>query len=113
MLCRDDTLQASAKCRLVQSVVEHVFAVGMRDLRAGARCCEPIARARQAMMYLTHVGLGVNLTKVARSFGRDRTTARYACRVMEDARDDPKVDQRFTTLEAALQTFWHELHQDI
>ena len=50
-------------------------------------------------MYLAHVGCGLTYSEVGRLFGRDRTTASYACRLIEDRRDDPDFDASLDLLE--------------
>lgn len=60
-----------------------------------------IVFVRQVAMYLCHVVLGVNLTGVGRIFRRHRRTAAYACRIVEDARDDRTFDRTLEVLEAA------------
>jgi len=50
-------------------------------------------------MYLAHVVLGLNYREVGELFRRDRTTAAYACRLVEDRRDDPAIDIRLDMLE--------------
>ena len=87
-------------CRLVGSVVAAAFGVTVHDLRAPSRGTAPVAFARQAAMYLGHVVFGLSLTRLGRGFGRDRTTARHACRTIEERRDDPAVDQALGMLEA-------------
>jgi chromosomal replication initiation ATPase DnaA len=77
------------------------FAVPVADLRARHRGSAPVALARQCAMYLAHVGFGLSYTEVGRMFGRDRTTAAYACRVIEDLRDDPTTDMLLGVLEQA------------
>jgi Bacterial dnaA protein helix-turn-helix len=57
--------------------------------------------ARQVAMYLAHVSLGLNFTRVGVIFDRDRTTASHACCVVEDARDDKIIDRTIEMLEAA------------
>lgn len=104
----DTVLNASAQCRLMEAVICNAYAISIEGLRSATRCTVHIARARQAMMYLTHVGLGINFTTLGRSFGRDRTTARHACAIMEDARDDQRIDCSFTALEAGIQMFSKE-----
>jgi chromosomal replication initiation ATPase DnaA len=52
-------------------------------------------------MYLAHVSFGLNYAEVGRAFGRDRTTAAYACRLIEERRDDPAVDAVLGSLENA------------
>jgi hypothetical protein len=50
-------------------------------------------------MYLAHVVGGLTLSAVGACFGRDRTTASYACHRVEDARDDPAFDVALSDLE--------------
>jgi chromosomal replication initiation ATPase DnaA len=50
-------------------------------------------------MYLAHVMLGLSYSATGRLFERDRTTAAYACRLVEDRRDDPAVDHVLLKLE--------------
>lgn len=59
-----------------------------------------IAFARQIAMYLAHVGFGLSLTDVGRCFGRDRTTVRHACAIVEDVRDLPRFELALSALEA-------------
>jgi chromosomal replication initiation ATPase DnaA len=53
-------------------------------------------------MYLAHTRLGLPFAKTGRLFHRDRTTARHACRQVEDRREDPRVDSLLECLERAL-----------
>ncbi len=52
-------------------------------------------------MYLAHVTLGLTYSEVGRAFGRDRTTAAYACQLIEERRDDPAIDAVLGSLENA------------
>ena len=71
-------------------------------LRASRRGPAPAALARQTAMYLAHVAFGLTFTRVGICFGRDRTTVRHACAVIEDRRDDPRQEFALSALEAAL-----------
>lgn len=53
-------------------------------------------------MYLAHVAFGLSFTRVGICFGRDRTTVRHACALIEDRRDDPGYDLALSALEAGL-----------
>ena len=53
-------------------------------------------------MYLSHVSAGLTLTEVGTLFGRDRTTAAHACRLVEDLRDDPSFDRTLEQIELAI-----------
>jgi len=73
--------------------VENVT-LGRRDIRT--------AFARQVAMYLASVGFGMSLGRVARAFGRDRSTVRYACQLMEERRENPGFDMWMEALEASV-----------
>ena len=55
--------------------------------------------ARKLAMYLAHVAFGMSLGRAASAFGRDRSTISYACRVIEDRREDPRFDRWLEALE--------------
>jgi Bacterial dnaA protein helix-turn-helix len=81
--------------------VAATFAVRIGEIKARTRRHARAAFARQAAMYLAHVGLGLTYSEVGRLFGRDRTTAAYACQRVEDRRDDPLTDAVLGSLEVA------------
>ncbi|MBA5779053.1 chromosomal replication initiator DnaA [Stappia sp. F7233] len=87
---------------VIEGCVRAVFALPGVSLHAPQRGRAEVAQARQVAMYLAHVVLGMSLTDVGRRFGRDRTTAAYACRLVEDKRDDPAFDLLTTSLEEAV-----------
>lgn len=70
------------------------------DVMRGGRAL-PVAFARQVAMYVASVAWGMSLGRVARAFGRDRSTVRYACCVMEERREDPTFDRWIEGIEAA------------
>jgi chromosomal replication initiation ATPase DnaA len=79
------------------------FALGCdEDLLGPNRGSATTAHARQIAMYLTHVAFGMSLQRVATGFARDRSTAAYACHLVEDKRDDPEFDDLLDQLEASL-----------
>ena len=51
-------------------------------------------------MYLAHVVLGLRYSEIGRLFRRDRTTAAYACTLIEERRDDPAIERVLHTLES-------------
>ena len=53
-------------------------------------------------MYLANVAGGVTFTAVGHQFGRNRSTVAHACALVEDLRDDPRLDEPLILLEAAL-----------
>jgi hypothetical protein len=92
---------AQRLCDLVALATAAAFAVPVGELIAVSRRSASIAFARQSAMYLAHVSFGLNYSEVGRAFGRDRTTAAHACRLIEDRRDDPAVDAMLASLENA------------
>lgn len=95
-------LAAVARRAALDATVARAFAVPPEALSGTSRGRAPIAFARQAAMYLAHVGLSLSLTDVGRLFARDRTTVAHACGVVEDRRDDPTLDRALELLEAAV-----------
>jgi chromosomal replication initiation ATPase DnaA len=57
------------------------------------------ARARQIAMYLAHVLLSRPQHDVALLFDRDRTTVAHAMHVVEDRRDDPRLERLIERIE--------------
>lgn len=98
-------------CGLAKRLAAHHYQVTLSDIAAATRRSRRVARARHVAIYLAHVALGLPLAEVAAEFSRDRTTAGYACRVVEDARDDPAFDAAVAELElcaAALLELEHD-----
>ena len=91
-----------SRARFVIDLVAMATGVSAPDILSGTRCHARAARARQVAMYLTYVAYSWPLARIGRAFGRDRTTAGYACRLIEDLRDDRAFDARLCELEACL-----------
>lgn len=87
---------------IVNAAVAAAFTVPLGELRASTRRGASVALARQSAMYLAHVALGLSFSEIGRTFGRDRTTAAYACRRIEDRRVDSGLDRTLAELEHAL-----------
>lgn len=87
---------------VVEQLVLRAFGLDLPTLLADRRGRAPVAFARQVAIYLTHTHLGLTLTACGQRFRRDRTTARHACQLVEDCRDDPEMDRRIGALEEAL-----------
>ena len=98
-------LNSLALSRLIEQAVACAFDIPRRELRAPTRRCASVAFARQVAMYLAHVVCGYSLTQVGLLFQRDRTTAAYACRKIEDGRDDPAFDFCLECLESAVRVW--------
>lgn len=80
-------------------VVAASFALPPAEVMSPSRCSARAAFARQVAMYLAHVSFGLTFSAVGRVFGRDRTTAAHAARVIEERRDDPNIDALLDRLE--------------
>ena len=89
-------------CHHVLRVVANYFGHKMLDMLASTRKEKSIALARQIAMYLSHTHYGVPMTQVGHSYGRDRTTVGFACRKIEDRRDEAKLDTIISCLEMLL-----------
>ena len=87
---------------VINAAVAATFTVPVAELHASSRRPATVALARQSAMYLAHVALGLNFTEVGRAFGRDRTTAAHACRLIEDRRGKAGLDVKLAELEHAL-----------
>ena len=105
---RYDQELVAAKCRCLESVVASTFRLSIADLRGASRGEAQIAFARQVAMYVAHVWFALPLSEVGRRFDRDRTTVAHACRVVEDRRDDPRIDRVVAAIESAAD-LWHRL----
>lgn len=92
---------AQRLCDAAMFATAAAFALPFGELNASTRRSPYAAFARQSAMYLAHVAFGLSYTEVGRGFRRDRTTAAYACRLVEDWRDDPAVDGVLASLECA------------
>lgn len=96
------SLRLAALARLSEVAVAAMTRLPAASLRGSGRGRRPVARARQVAMYLAHVGFGLSLTRVGICFGRDRTTVRHACALIEDRRDDPALELALAAIEAGL-----------
>ncbi len=105
---RYDQALVASKCRCLEAVVAATFRLPVVDLRSSSRGEAQIAFARQVAMYVAHVWFALSLTEVGRRFDRDRTTVAHACRVVEDRRDDPRVDRVVAAVESAAE-LWYRL----
>lgn len=88
-------------CDVALVATASAFALPVGELIATTRRSHYAAFARQSAMYVSHVAFGLSFTEIGRAFGRDRTTAAYACRLIEERRDDPAIDAVIAPLENA------------
>lgn len=94
-------LDVSRACAQAARLAAGHYEVTLREIGARRRSSRRITRARHVAIYLAHVVFGVSLTGIAAAFGRDRKSIAYACRAIEDARDDPAFDAAIAQLELA------------
>lgn len=94
--------ESRRKVDLVKQLTAHFFDVSEDQLSAPTRHSANAALARQVAMYVTHVALGFSFSEVGELFGRDRTTASHACKVIEDRRDNAEFDRFILRLEVAV-----------
>ena len=87
---------------IINAAVAATFTIPVAELHAPTRRRATVALARQSAMYLAHVTFGLSFTEVGRAFGRDRTTAAHACRLIEDRRGKAGLDTTLAELEHAL-----------
>jgi chromosomal replication initiation ATPase DnaA len=107
---RGDREDWQSACRFIETLVSTALGVSVAELRAEKRGRASAAFARQTAMYLAHVHLGLSLSQVGESFGRDRTTVAHACACVEDCRDDPKFERILSCLESALDRWQDGFH---
>lgn len=100
---RPRAAECDSACRFIETLVSAAMGIAVAELRAEKRGRAPAAFARQTAMYLAHVHLGLSLSEVGRSFGRDRTTVAHACACVEDRRDESRTERVLVCLEAALE----------
>ena len=87
-------------CAIAQAVV----AVALDQANPGPQAApssRAAAFARQIAMYLAHVGFGIPMAAIGKTFGRDRTTVVQACHLIEDRRDEARFDDLLDHLEQA------------
>ena len=91
--------------RLVAAITASAFGVAPAQLRAQSRGPARCAGVRQISMYLAHVGFGLSFAAIGLAFGRDPSTVRHACAVVENSRDLARIDRLLDHLEWAGREF--------
>jgi len=84
----------------IEVTIALTLSVPLIELRAPTRRRVEVAFARQVAMYIAHAAFGMRYLAIGRLCGRDHTTVAYACRVVEQRRDDPDFDRMLQLLEA-------------
>lgn len=96
------TVAPRAACALAARLAASASGIVVTEIAADTRRSARTASARQIGMYLAHTVFGLSLKTVGVYFGRDRTTAAHACRLVEDRRDDRVFDEELAELEDLL-----------
>ena len=89
---------------LATSLVGYALELKAEKILLPERGSREMVRARQVAMYLTHVGLGMSLSRVAAAFERDSSTVAHACHRIEEMRDESAFDLWLDALEQGLST---------
>lgn len=97
-------LQDEHAVRLAVGLTGYAMQIPAEKMLSPAERDHQVARARQVAMYLSHVGLGMSLARIAAALGRDRSTVAHGCHKIEDLRDDPDVDEWLEDLEEQLKS---------
>lgn len=91
--------RVAAHLHLAEGYVSRAFCIKPRDIYIETRGPKHVAEARQLVMYLAHVQFGMSLSVIGRRYLRDRSTASYACKKIENKRDDPEFDDLVSGIE--------------
>jgi len=93
-----------ARARLIVSAVAAEFAVPEAAILGERKGKSEISYGRQIAMYLMHCILGTTKSRIAEVFGRHFSTVSHACKLIEEHRDDPVLDQKLIGLENRLRS---------
>ena len=99
---RHTSIPSAVACALAARLAASASGIPAAEVVSTRRSSRRVSAARHIGMYLAHTVAGLSLTVVAEYFGRDRTTAAHACRLIEDRRDDRKFDEELIELENLL-----------
>ena len=86
----------------VCDVISALLGLEVSDILSPNRGSAKITFARQLSMYLCHVIGTETLRDIGAYFSRDRTTVAYACRLIEDMRDDAALNNDIEQIEAMM-----------
>jgi chromosomal replication initiation ATPase DnaA len=87
---------------LAQALAAYAYGVGIAEVRASTRGKSRVALARQIAMYLCHTVFLLDVGNLAKTFGRDDSTVRYALHQIADMRADADFDRTIRYLESML-----------
>ncbi len=90
------------RAETVVRIVAMTMGVSALEIDSSERSDRAVCWARRLAYYLGHIAFGWPMERVAHAFGRNRTTVSVACRLVEDARSDRRLDQTLAEVEAAI-----------
>ncbi|WP_161599742.1 helix-turn-helix domain-containing protein [Roseibium sediminis] len=94
--------RVAAHLHIAEGYVSRAYCIRPSQFFLQTRGERHVSQARQLVMYLAHVELGLSLEHVGHRYHRHRSTAAYACRVTESRRDDPEFDELVSQLETLI-----------
>ena len=101
--CRNEQIeQDSDYAQLAGALVGFALGINADQIFAPGRGSAATIFARQVAIYVTTTAFGMSLARVGRAFNRDRSTIGYACRFIEDRRDDSDFDDWLEQIETGL-----------
>ena len=93
-------------CGALLSLLSVFFQVSLKELRSAERGNNHVARIRQFGMYIAHTMFGLSMSEVAYAFGRERTTVKHACHLIEDMRENEKFDRNVSDFEYLVRSLY-------
>lgn len=93
-------------CGALLSLLSVFFQVSLKELRSAERGNNHVARIRQFGMYIAHTMFGLSMSEVANAFGRERTTVKHACHLIEDMRENEKFDRNVSDFEYLVRSLY-------
>lgn len=94
--------RVAAHLHIAEGYVSRAYCIRPSQFFLQTRGERHVSQARQLVMYLAHVELGLPLEHVGHRYHRHKSTAAYACRVTENRRDDPEFDELVSELETLI-----------
>lgn len=86
-------------CKVVRQMTNELLAFTAERTQMRRDLRRQQCHVRQIAMYVCHVALRIPQSDVAYAFGRDRTTVRHACAMVEDRRDSAAYDEFVAAVE--------------
>ena len=92
----------AAHLHIAEGYVARCYCIKPAEFYLSTRGRAHVAEARHLIMYLAHVEIGMSHADIASRYHRDRSTVAYACRMVEDRRDDPGFDVMVSEIECLI-----------